>query len=150
MRLWQSFAALSIGTLFLVGCGDGLTRVSVDGKLTSQGNVLDNTVVQFTPKDGTAGEGAIGMSDEQGKFTVTSSRDDDSGIPPGKYRVRLSRLISMDGKVLPKGAVEADYPGAKESIPAPYNSDKSPIEVTVEKGGALEVDMPAKLNVKKK
>jgi len=71
-------------------------------------------------------------------------------MPPGKYQVRLSRLVNVDGKVLPKGAVEAEYPGAKESIPAPYNTDKSPIEVTVEKGGALEIDLPAKLNVKKK
>ena len=142
--------ALTVLVFVISGCGDGLVRVSVDGKLTVQGQPLGNTVVQFTPKEGTVGQGAIGMSDEQGKFTVTSSVKDDPGIPAGKYAVRLSRLVAIDGKVLPKDSVEADYPGAWESIPAPYFTDSSPLEITVDKGGALEIDLPAKLNAKKK
>lgn len=134
----------------LCGCGDGLERIQIEGILKNQGQPLDNTVLQFMPQEGTAGQGAIGMSDAQGKFTVVSSVKDDPGIPPGKYRVRLSRLVNVDGKPLPEGAVEAEYPGAKESIPAPYNSDKSPIEVSIEKSGTVDVDLPAKLNMKKK
>ncbi len=136
----------------IVGCGDGLNRVPIEGVLTSSGTKpVDGATLSFIPMDGTPGEGAIGRTDEQGKFTVISSRRDDSGIPPGKYRVRISRLI--DGKsmtTLPEDAAEADFPNATESIPPPYAGVNSPLTADInDSGGELKLDIPKKLKGQK-
>ncbi len=137
----------------VVGCSDGINRVPIQGKLTSEGSKpLANAVLVFTPGQGTPGEGAIGTTDAEGSFTVISSRNDDSGIPPGKYKVRVSRLIDgQTGEVLPEGAPEADYPHAMESIPLPFSSSgNSPLEVEIsESGGELKIDIPKALRSKK-
>ncbi len=133
-----------------VGCGDGLNRVPIEGMLTAKGEPLGNAVVVFTPQSGTPGEGAIGQSNAEGKFTVISSRQDDSGVPPGKYKVRVSRMVDGKGAPLPQDATQADYPDARESIPAPFSTSNSPIEVTIDdKGGQVKIDVPAKPGAKK-
>jgi len=134
-----------------VGCGgDGLRRVDVKGKVTAQGNPVPNATVLFLPADGTQGEGGIGTTDQEGRFTLTGSRRGDSGVVPGKYRVRVSRFVNPDGSPVPSDFTEAAYPRAIESVPAPYSGPDSPLEVTVpEKGGELTVDIPAKLLGKK-
>lgn len=140
------------GVCLLAGCGDGLERVPIEGKLTVMGSQpLENAVVVFMPVPGTPGEGAIGNTDAQGGFTVISSRDDDSGIPPGKYKVRVSRLVDgQTGQVLPEGAPEADYPNAMESIPPPFSGPNSPLEVEVTAaGGDVEIDIPKPLRGQK-
>jgi hypothetical protein len=129
------------------GCGgDGLERVPIQGVIKAQGSPLANAVVQFTPQEGTPGEGALGMSDAEGKFTVISSRRDDSGVPPGKYSVRVSRFVGGNGAPLPPDATQADHPDAKESVPAPYSTPNSPLRVTIAtEGGLVEIDIPVKI-----
>jgi hypothetical protein len=129
------------------GCGgDGLTRVPIKGVLTNQGNPLPGDSVPLFPQGGTLGKGAIGISDTDGRFEVISSRRDDSGVPPGKYNARISRLMDKDGTILPTDAVQADFPNAFKSIPAPYSSNNSPLEITIHEGGSeVKVDIPFKL-----
>jgi hypothetical protein len=131
----------------LAGCGgDGLNRVPITGTVTNQGSPLAGASIQFFPAAGTPGEGAIGTADNEGKFEVISSRRDDPGVPPGKYTVRISRLIDRDGTILPIDAIQADFPNAMESIPAPYSTSNSPLEVLIpESGGEVTVDVPGKL-----
>ena len=138
--------------LTLAGCGDGLNRVPIEGTLTSMGKTpIDGAVLIFIPGEGTPGEGAIGQTDAAGKFTVISSRNDDSGIPPGKYRVRVSRLVDgQTNQLLPADATEADYPNSIESIPPPYAGDNSPLEAEIsDSGGALVLDIPKKFKGQK-
>lgn len=136
----------AIAMLGLLGCGgDGLRRVAVQGKVTAKGDPVKNATVVFMPLDATKGEGGIGTTDAEGNFTLTGSRRGDKGIVPGKYKVRVSRLMDRDGSILPSDAKEVDYPHARESIPAPYSSPDSPVEVTVpEKGGTVDVSLPVK------
>ena len=72
-----------------------------------------------------------------------------SATPPikiGKYKVRVSRYVDRDGTVLPSDAKQVDYPHAVESIPAPYSSPNSPLDVTVpETGGTVNVEIPVKM-----
>jgi hypothetical protein len=97
------------------------------------------------PSDGTQGEGGIGTTAEDGSFTLTGSRRGDSGVVPGKYKVRVSRFLDRDGTVLSSEAKQADFPHAVESVPAPYSSPNSPLEVTVpDQGGAVLVEIPVK------
>lgn len=143
-RIWVCLVIL--GSFCFQGCGDGLDRVEIAGTLKSQSGPVAHAIVQFYPRPGTPGEGAIGYCDERGNFTVISSRRSDGGLPPGKYSVRATRMISKDGVILPATATQAEHPDARESIPAPYSTPSSPIEVEIsEKGGALEVEIPAKV-----
>ena len=133
------------------GCGDGLNRVPITGFLTAQGRPLAGASVQMFPAAGTPGEGAIGLSDSNGKFQVISSRQSDTGVPPGKYTVRVSLLMDRNGTILPADAIQADFPNAVESIPSPYCTANSPIEVTISQtGGEVKIDIPVKLLSKSK
>jgi len=138
------FMALFFITICLLGCGgDGLNRVPIQGVLTSQGEPINGATVLFIPAAGTPGEGGIGQTDAAGKFTLISSRQSDTGIPPGKYTVRVTRLIDGDGTILPPDVAEADYPMSRESIPAPYSGDGSPLETTIsEQGGEIKLEIP--------
>jgi hypothetical protein len=133
--------ALFLGAL---GCGgDGLKRVPVQGKLTAKGQVLDGAVIQFIPTGSTRGEGGIGRADSDGNFSLTGSRAGEKGVVPGEYRVRVSRLVERDGKVLGPDAKQADHPSARESVPGAYASIDSPLKATVpEAGGTVNVDVP--------
>jgi hypothetical protein len=128
--------------LALPGCGDGIKRVPVEGKLTAKGTAVEGAFVQFVPAETTKGEGGIGLSDQDGKFSLSGAKGV-KGVAPGAYKVRVSRLVMPDGKPLPYGATEADNPGCKESIPAPYSSPESPLRVTVpDAGGDVPIDIP--------
>ena len=135
----------------LTACGgDGLKRVPVKGQVTAKGVVVANATVLFMPVDGTKGEGGIGTTDSDGNYTLTGSRRGDSGVVPGKYKVRVSRLMDRDGTILPSDAKQADYPHAEESVPAPYSSPDSSLVVTVpEAGGTVNIEIPVKLLGKK-
>jgi hypothetical protein len=147
MRGIRGLAALAVGLTGLAGCGgDGLKRVTVQGKVTAAGAPVASATVSFVPENGTKGEGGIATSNADGAFSLTGSREGASGIVPGKYRVRVNRMMDKDGTILPPEAKQADYPDAGESVPPPYSSPSSPIVVTVpEGGGAVAVEIPVKL-----
>jgi hypothetical protein len=142
----SGYLALGVVFLALAGCGDGLKRVSIQGKVTAGGKPLDNATLQFIPTGSTKGEGGIGRSDGEGKFTLTGSRAGAKGIVPGDYKVRISRLIARDGSALPADAKEAENPGARESVPPPYSSvEGTPLTVTVpESGGEVTIAIPTR------
>ncbi|MCI0376205.1 MAG: carboxypeptidase-like regulatory domain-containing protein [Gemmataceae bacterium] len=150
MRQLRYFAA-AVSLLWCLGCGgDGLRRVRVQGKVTAQGVPIAKATVLFMPGEATKGEGGIGTADQDGNFTLTGSRRGDEGVVAGKYKVRVSRLMDKDGTILPADAKEADFPHATESVPAPYSSPDSPLEITVpEAGGTVIVEVPAKILGKK-
>jgi hypothetical protein len=139
---WHCIAPMVL-FLVLAGCGDGLKRVPVQGKLTARGTPVGNATIQFIPMDATKGEGGIAKSEHDGSFVLIGSRAGEKAIVPGKYKVRVSRLIGRDGSELPADAKQADYPDARESVPAPYSSIDSPLEASVpEAGGTVNVDIP--------
>lgn len=129
-----------------IGCGgDGLNRVEIEGLVKAQNGPIKNASVQFIPQAGTPGEGALGLADDQGKFTVISSRDQDGGLPAGKYRVRVNQMIDGDGTVLPAEATQAEHPFSKEGVPTPFSTPESTLEVNVpETGGQITIDVPVK------
>ena len=149
LRLSCLVVSLSIPSF--VGCGgDGLKRVRVQGKVTADGVPVANATVLFMPVGETKGEGGIGSTDQDGNFTLTGTRKGDRGIVPGTYRIRVSRFVDRDGSILPSDAKQADYPHAEESVPEPYSSPDSSLEVTVPAaGGTVNVEIPVKLLGKK-
>jgi hypothetical protein len=139
------FSATLVLLAALAGCGDGLTRVSVEGKITAKGKPVDNATIQFIPTGATKGEGGIGRSDSAGNFTLTGSRQGRQGVVPGEYKVRVSRRVGLDGTILPPEAKEVENP-SKETVPTQYASAESPLRVTVpDTGGSLAIDIPEAL-----
>ncbi len=145
--LFGKYCSVFVPLLFLVGCGDGAKLVKVDGTVTMEKAPLASATIQLIPSNGDSLGGAVGTSDEQGKFTVSSLRSSaQEGVSPGAYTVRVSKMMNKDGTVLPPDAMQADYPDAFEAIPAPYSTLESTLQVTVsEAGGAITVDVPSKL-----
>jgi hypothetical protein len=141
------FTAATMLLLGLIGCGDGLKRVPVQGKITAKGQPLDNAVIQFLPTGSTKGEGGIGRSDAEGNYSLVGSRAGAKGVVPGEYKVRVTRLIARDGRPLDADAKEADNPGSKQSVPEPYSSlEGTPLKYTVpETGGDINIDIPEKI-----
>ena len=134
----------TLAVVLLVGCGgDGLRRVPVSGQVTAKGAPVGGATVLFMPQSGTLGEGGIGTTDASGNYTLTGSRQGDSGVVPGKYKVRVSRLMDRDGTILSSEAKQADFPHAQESVPEPFSLADSPLEATVpEAGGTVNVAIP--------
>lgn len=152
MQKWCCFPVLLVVASAMVGCGgDKLKRVPIEGVLTAMGEPVGGATVQFIPAQGTPGEGGIGQTGPDGKFTLISSRKDDPGIPPGKYTVRVTRIMEPDGTIVSPDEPEANHPDARESIPAPYSGANSPLEATIsESGGQIKLEIPAKVPGKMK
>jgi hypothetical protein len=146
--VWHLAAILACVGL-LAGChdGDGLERVPITGTLTIQGKPLPGASIQFLPLEGSNLPGALGVSDETGRFEVISSREEDTGVPPGEYSVRVSRFVDEEGTPLLPGTPPAMSLGSRESIPSPYDSPTSPLKVVIPaEGGKVDVDIPEPLN----
>jgi hypothetical protein len=143
------FGGILLLMLGLAGCAaEGLKRVPVKGKLTAKGQPVDHASVIFLPMSGGLGLGGTGGSDTDGSFTVQSSTQDRKYVPglvPGEYKVRVSRMVTKDGKPLTDGATEADNPGSKETVPLKYATEDSPLRVTVPESGEVTVDIPEPL-----
>lgn len=113
------------GLLLTAGCGDGISRGNVKGKVTFDGvPVLSGTIV-FVPAEGTDAPSS-GAAIEAGEYITTP----DLGPAVGKYRVeitahRVGETIEVAGAA---GATSGPSGGGKVDkmemyIPAKYNTN---------------------------
>ena len=136
----QRLALAVLGSVALVcGCNKTVdpTLVPVSGTVTVQGQPLANATVTFIPKDGTPGFGGVGKTDAAGKFTLLGSRDNVPGIPPGEYRVAISKRLMPDGSEVPANDNTPPMMSpAKESLAAGYsNPGTTTLTATAQPGG---------------
>lgn len=82
------FRLLFCGFLFVaVGCssgGSGPKLVSADGKVTFQGKPLAGATVMFVPDNGPI---AMGVTDLEGKFTLSSGSLSGTAVGPAKVSI---------------------------------------------------------------
>ncbi|QDU22098.1 carboxypeptidase-like regulatory domain-containing protein [Urbifossiella limnaea] len=76
----------------VAGCGEKLTPVS--GTVTYDGTPVDGAAVVFTNETGS--KMATGRTDDSGKFTL--EYDNKPGIPPGTYKVMVTRTKIVEGQ----------------------------------------------------
>ena len=140
-------AILAAGLVALLGgCGQtDPSLVPVTGTVTVNERPLANATVTFIPKDVTPGFGGTGKTDGSGKYTLLGSRDNAPAIPPGEYRVAVSKRLMPDGSEVP--ANENTPPmmsPARESLPVGYsNPATTQLTATVKPGGG-PIDFPLK------
>ncbi len=161
--------SLLITVAAITGCGKatsdpGPSFIPVSGTLTLDGQPLPFKSVRLSPTDGTAGRGAAGYSDPEGRFhlvaVVSDKLNDIAGCPPGHYRVIVNEPMipiseadfetgnqtSATPTVEPAVAILLPDPNAKSDIPAVYRSDNtSPLEVEIrEENTTLTVELQSK------
>lgn len=103
------------------GCGasdappeEKLTPVTGTVKLGDQ--PAAGVRIMFTPVGSTTGGGAFALTDESGKYEVTSNRTQKPGIIAGEYSVQFSKFVKADGSPIPPNT-SPFAAGGRESIP---------------------------------
>jgi len=134
----RSHNLLVVALLCLAGCGPKHPNLPpqypVSGTIRLDGKPLAGAGVMFLPREETRGNGALGMTDDAGKYTLKTDYGG-PGAPEGTYVVTISKLVNRDGTpyVFNPDVAEA---GERETLPAHYNdSMKTILTATVPKGG---------------
>jgi hypothetical protein len=84
-------ASIAIGALALAGCGrGGLNLAPVEGVVTYQGQPLADAGVLFKP---TQGPFAMGVTDADGRFSLTTANQDGALI--GDHKVAISKAQTI-------------------------------------------------------
>jgi len=119
----------------------GIPTEPVAGIVTLDGSPADNVTVKFNPKAG-QGESAVGTTDAQGNFQLTSL----SGVPQagaleGEYAVTFSKMTTLQpvnpNDLLPNASSpkKPASEGPKQLLPKVYQDfKKTPVSATVKKG----------------
>lgn len=148
-------------TLVVTGCGGqkGMPVNYVEGMITLDGQPLENASVTFSPVV-PDGKTAMGVTDEAGKYRLTSSGGDlEAGAPAGEYIVIISKVEMKPRPGSAAARVAAGLLSAENSMligssdyvqtnitPKIYmDQSTTPLKATVKKG---KNDIPFDLKTK--
>lgn len=133
-----SLAVLAVVSLAILGCGEADPGVPVSGSVRMGGQPQDGVRIYFIPGSEQAQiRGAI--TDAAGKFVAK--------VPPGQYKVTLSRMVDRSGKVPGESEnPEEDFTQLeasgllRQTIPSQYlGATTTPLSVDIpEEGKELE------------
>jgi Carboxypeptidase regulatory-like domain len=125
---------LAGGFLVAAGCSQKPSDLlPITGTVTMNKTPLPGATVTFQPVGDTPGQGGHGTTDAEGKYEVAGR--DGKGLPPGTYKVTISRMLRKDGTPPPPDVspIESD---ARETLPPTYSDpDRTTLGKTV---GAAE------------
>lgn len=122
-------ATLLVGLLLLLsGCSDGRPkRFAVTGEVTYRGQPVKDAQVMFMPK---GGRPAFGMTDAEGRFTLTSFSVGDGSVC-GEHAVCISKAVQD-----PNSDPKLPYARTIPVLPQRYQSyASSPLRADVTSGG---------------
>ena len=104
--------------LLAAGCGGPPELVPVTGTVKIDGKTYRAVRIHFEPlvpsQKTTVYQLGLGITDDQGKFSLKSSGGD--GIEAGEYKVTFSRVVS-GGKVQAEEGKKPEGNGARETLP---------------------------------
>ncbi len=123
------FAAM-LAVTPLAGCGDGIERVQMSGKVTYAGQPVEDGQIRFIPAPGT--EAPLTVEPIiNGRYETGTS----GGVPVGSYQVAI-RAYHPDDPA-PTGP---DMPQRRQLLPKKYNN-QTELKITLEPGqGKQEKD----------
>jgi hypothetical protein len=123
---------LVVALLAMVGCGaENPALVPVTGIVTMDGEPLPEVAVTFTPTGETLGNGAIGGTNGEGRFTLIDIRGS-TGLHPGEYKVSFYPTPSGKNASDPTDVVASGGVGLPGIVMDPNNT---PIRATVPASG---------------
>ena len=115
--LASAFAVSILGS----GCGDGITRLPVSGKITFNNEpfTAETTRILFKPdksKGNNSSLEPVGEVDEEGIYTLTTKGK--AGAPPGCYKV----IVTAHDSDFRRAGTVPSRPVPKSLLPAKYGS----------------------------
>ena len=122
--LWVAFAITALGC-------QADKMIPVQGKVTLDGELIENGAIQFQPLDGTGP--TAGAVITKGAYSTT--------VPPGKMRVEVRASKSIGKRK------EFDTPDSRmvdmlaEAVPSKYNSESTLTADIASKMGSLDFDL---------
>jgi hypothetical protein len=144
-----SWVCLFAGVL-AVGCGGsggGEATVPVVGNIKVDGEPAPNAVIRLIPQGTTGGQGGGGATDSTGRYEVSTPQGK-KGLPPGQYKVTVSRRLNPDGSP-PDPNTPPIESKAIETLPAKY-SDLTKTELSLNISPDDKRSFDFDLKVKKK
>lgn len=123
--------AASISLVAAVGCGDRFEFAEVEGMVTLKGKPLEKVRVEFSPL--TDGPQSAAMTDEQGRFSLSTVDGSRKGAVVGMHRVVLRDLSIVSVPFRGRENADVDMTaGKKPRISTAYsNVTTTPLEVEV-------------------
>ena len=143
LRLRQKLLAipplLAVALVVVTGCWPQTDRLPISGKITLDGQPLDDGTVRFTSK-GSEKLSASGAAVQNGEYHIPQ----DKGLPPGTYHVEIS-APDLDAPPVVYRAAPGEPslpPGPPERIPPEYNTNSNKtISVTAEGDNHFEFNI---------
>ena len=142
MRNFFTFTLL-LTIVCCLGCQGGASLsglVPCDGVVTLDGNPIEGVTIMFIPRDSGTQRDAHAMTDVAGKFKMTTLKEND-GVMPGTYSVTITKY-EQSGQLVATGETDPEtgkpimFETSVNRLSAVYeNRTKSPLEITVPKGG---------------
>lgn len=137
------YGLVALGLLSTVGCEGSSDSgvVPVTGTVKYKGKPIEGALVLFIPVEGTIGTGGSGTTASGGAYTIMSNQGKE-GLPPGSYKVVISKTAMPDGSA-PDPNVPPIESQAKETLPARYSSELSSTltKAVSEGGGPIDFDL---------
>ncbi|MBA4191846.1 MAG: hypothetical protein C0467_28030 [Planctomycetaceae bacterium] len=100
----------------------------IAGNIKLDGQSYANVVVVFYPQGDTTGHGGKGVTDAGGRYQLTSPHGK-TGLPPGDYKVTVSRRLNPDGSPPAPNEMPIESQ-ARETLPVKYSdADKTELKV---------------------
>ena len=126
-----------------MGCAQrGLPVQFVEGTVTLDGVAVADADVGFTPKEGSEGVPAVGKTDVNGYYRLTSAQGGGfgKGAVVGEYEVRVIKFLDLDAvePVNPQPGDPLPLAQPRHHLPRQYADVKtSGLSATVKKGKNL-------------
>jgi hypothetical protein len=130
------------GLLGLAGCDRGPAFAEVSGTLKVDGKPLENVQVEFWPL--ASGPRSIGVTDKEGKFTLTSDDGKRTGAVVGPHKVVLIDLAAYADVPLTRSREVENLNLKSSRIPARFSDpNNTPLKQEIVSGQVNTVTLEA-------
>jgi hypothetical protein len=119
--------------LALTACSPS-SGTAVSGTVKEKSQPLANAVVTFLPTGDTFGQGGHGVTDAEGKYTITGTRGE-KGIAPGEYKVTVSLRLRPDGSLPDPNTPPIESDATERLLPEYWDRDRTKLKANVDTAG---------------
>lgn len=138
------FGCLVLASVLVsAGCSDSVRLAEVQGTVTVNGKPVDKIQVEFWPID--KGPRSIGVTDSDGRFTLTTDDGKRTGASVGSHKIVLKDVGIMGDKFLGRAGEDVDMTqGKKPRIANLYGDVQTTTLERQVTSGKITIELEAK------